>query len=105
MEEVDVGARRLVLRTAGENQHVVVSVTDRGVGVPEDRLGHIFEPFYTTKSEGMGPGLPICRAIIASHGGELRAERNNDGGMTFSFSLPRSSSPDGAAGEAPWTGA
>ncbi len=97
VEEAEVGARWVTLQTACVDERVVVSVSDRGVGVPEERLSHIFEPFYTTKTEGMGLGLSICRAIMAAHGGDLRGERNPDGGMTFSFSLPQSPSVDASA--------
>jgi two-component system sensor kinase FixL len=91
----DVGARRVILRTERRHARVLVAVVDHGEGVPEDQLSRIFEPFVTTKGEGLGLGLSICRAIVSAHGGELRAERNVDRGMTFSFSLPLA--PAGAA--------
>jgi len=84
----DVGGRRVILRTDKGEGGVLVSVVDHGDGVPDDQLSRIFEPFVTTKSEGLGLGLSICRAIVSAHGGELRAERNADRGMTFSFNLP-----------------
>jgi C4-dicarboxylate-specific signal transduction histidine kinase len=92
----DVGGRRVILRTDRDDGHVLVSVVDQGDGVPEDQLAHIFEPFVTTKSEGLGLGLSICRAIVSAHGGELKARRNLDRGMTFSFSIP--ASPAGEPG-------
>ena len=92
----DVGGRRVILRTDCDDGHVLVSVVDHGDGVPEDQLAHIFEPFVTTKSEGLGLGLSICRAIVSAHGGELQARRNLDRGMTFSFSIP--ASPAGEPG-------
>ena len=65
-----------------------VSVQDRGVGLDGVEIGRLFEPFYTTKSEGMGMGLAISRSIIEAHGGRLWAEPNRGPGATFSFSLP-----------------
>jgi C4-dicarboxylate-specific signal transduction histidine kinase len=91
----DVGARRVILRTDRRDGRVTISVVDHGEGVPEDQLSQIFDPFVTTKGEGLGLGLSICRAIVSAHGGDLKAERNADRGMTFSFSLPLA--PAGAA--------
>ncbi len=106
VRDTEVGTRRVMLRTSGADQQVLVSVADRGVGVSEDRLSQIFEPFYTTKSEGLGLGLAICRAIVAAHGGVLSAERNQKGGMTFSFRLPASpEAPEAVGRESPKGGA
>jgi PAS domain S-box-containing protein len=65
-----------------------VAVNDRGIGLSVDKLDKIFEPFYTTKSEGLGMGLSICRSIIEAHSGRLWAENNADSGATFYFTLP-----------------
>ena len=65
-----------------------VAVRDRGVGVPSDRLAIIFNPFVTSKPEGLGLGLSISRTIIEMHGGRLWAENNTDQGATFYFTLP-----------------
>jgi PAS domain S-box-containing protein len=65
-----------------------VTVSDRGVGLSMDKLDKIFEPFYTTKGEGLGMGLSICRSIIEAHGGHLWAENNPDRGATFCFTVP-----------------
>jgi PAS domain S-box-containing protein len=65
-----------------------VAVNDRGMGLSVDKLDKIFEPFYTTKGEGLGMGLSICRSIIDAHGGRLWAENNGDRGATFYFTLP-----------------
>jgi len=67
---------------------VVVSVEDNGFGIPEENIDHIFEIFYTSKSQGMGMGLAISRSIIEAHSGRLWAENNNKGGATFRFTLP-----------------
>jgi PAS domain S-box-containing protein len=87
VRDLEVAERRVILRMRTIGTEVVVSVGDNGIGLSEDELPQIFEPFYTTKPGGMGLGLAICRAIVTAHGGELTAERNGDRGMTFSFRL------------------
>jgi two-component system sensor kinase FixL len=64
-----------------------VAVSDRGKGLSEDKLEKIFEPFYTTKRDGMGMGLTISRSIIEAHGGRLWAENNPDRGATINFTV------------------
>lgn len=82
--------RRMLIRTGIENgsNAVIVSITDRGNGIPEERLERIFEPFFTTKEKGMGLGLSVCRSIITAHQGRLWATNNSDCGATLYFSLP-----------------
>ena len=65
-----------------------VSVVDRGVGLTDEQLPRMFEPFYTTKPDGMGLGLAICQTIMNAHDGTVDVERNAGQGTTFSFSLP-----------------
>ena len=67
---------------------VEISVRDHGTGLTSDELAKVFQPFYTTKREGLGMGLPISRSIIEAHGGRLWAENNVDLGATFHFTLP-----------------
>jgi len=67
---------------------VVVRVRDSGGGVQPEQMERLFEPFYTTKPNGMGMGLAISRSIIEAHGGRLWAEPNQDTGSTFAFTLP-----------------
>jgi two-component system sensor kinase FixL len=67
---------------------VTVSVTDRGAGIPPDDLERIFAPFVTTKVQGMGLGLAVCRSIVKAHGGTLWARNNPTGGATLSVRLP-----------------
>jgi two-component system sensor kinase FixL len=79
---------RVQVASDGEGQ-IAVSVRDRGPGLTDEKLGRIFEPFYTTKRNGLGMGLSISRSIIEAHGGKLWAENNADGaGATFYLTLP-----------------
>ena len=80
--------RQLLIASKLEKNAVQVSVTDRGVGIPEKKLEQVFERFFTTKKEGMGLGLSICRSIIDAHEGKIWATNNADRGATFYFSLP-----------------
>lgn len=75
----------LVRTGEGEAQ---VAVRDSGKGIPADRLTNVFDPFWTTKPQGMGLGLGICRSIVESHGGKIWVERNAAQGVTFYFQLP-----------------
>jgi two-component system sensor kinase FixL len=68
-------------------------VRDRGIGLSRDQLDKIFQPFYTTKRDGLGMGLSISRSIVEGHSGRLWAENNADRGATFYFTLP-TSTPD-----------
>jgi two-component system sensor kinase FixL len=67
---------------------IELAVSDSGHGIPADKLPHLFEPFYTTKPGGLGLGLAISRTIVETHGGNIRAENNANGGATFYFTLP-----------------
>jgi C4-dicarboxylate-specific signal transduction histidine kinase len=81
--------RQLVVRTTlNEMQQIVVEVSDNGSGIPPTVIDHIFDRFFTTKSNGMGMGLPISRTIIENHGGTLWVTPNYDRGATFHFTLP-----------------
>jgi signal transduction histidine kinase len=80
--------RHVSLKTARREHEAVVEVRDEGAGLSDAELPLVFEPFYTTKRDGMGLGLSICRAIVRTHGGMLEAVRNPDRGMTFTASFP-----------------
>ena len=67
---------------------MVVSVTDQGHGIPDEVAERLFSPFFSTKAEGMGMGLNICRTTIEFHGGKLSYAANPAGGTIFRFSLP-----------------
>ncbi|HRE16391.1 MAG TPA: ATP-binding protein, partial [Rhodocyclaceae bacterium] len=71
-----------------EGRMVEVAVADWGTGLKETDLEKVFTPFYTTKEEGMGIGLAICRSIVEFHQGRLWAEANPEGGTVFRFTLP-----------------
>jgi two-component system sensor kinase FixL len=71
-----------------DGEFAVVSVSDTGSGIAEEVRERLFEAFMTTKKEGMGVGLSICRTIVEAHGGAIWAENNPEGGATFSFTLP-----------------
>lgn len=85
--------REVAIRAHIERGMVRIAVRDSGVGVAAPELEDIFEPFVTSKPQGMGLGLSISRTIAARHGGTLRAWNNPDRGMTFEFSLPQQSMP------------
>jgi two-component system, LuxR family, sensor histidine kinase TtrS len=82
--------RRAVRIVIERSEHrAVVHVCDRGEGLAPQYREHLFQPFFTTKTDGLGLGLPICKTIVEAHGGRLWAEPNvNEPGMRFSFSLP-----------------
>jgi two-component system sensor kinase FixL len=71
----------------------VVSVSDTGSGLSEEVKSRLFEPFMTTKKEGMGVGLSICRTIVEAHGGAIWASNNQGPGATFAFTLPLAEAP------------
>lgn len=84
------------LRAEVEDSHLIIHVRDEGVGVDEEKMQQIFDPFYTTKPEGTGLGLSIAHQIMQEHGGRIEARRNPDRGMTFSLYLP-CKRPEGGA--------
>jgi PAS domain S-box-containing protein len=99
MNNAKSNLRKLVIKTENEEDRgVKVSVRDFGSGIDEAHRDKLFEPFYTTKSAGMGMGLPISQRIIHAHGGEIQAENNPDGGATFYFTLPAMANRDPGMG-------
>ena len=88
MRDLSIGSER------AEPDSVLVSVRDSGVGVDPIRLARVFDPFFSTKPEGLGMGLAICRSIVEAHGGRLWATANDPQGSAFQFTLP--ADPPGA---------
>jgi two-component system, LuxR family, sensor kinase FixL len=82
------GDELVVTSEKDEPDQVTVAIRDSGVGIAPDKLDKLFHPFFTTKPNGMGMGLPISRSIIEAHGGRLWAYRNPGPGATFKFSVP-----------------
>jgi PAS domain S-box-containing protein len=89
MQPVTDRPRQLVIRSRqDEADQVLVMVTDCGVGISAENVDQLFNPFFTTKSSGLGMGLSICRSIIEAHGGRLSASSNVGPGATLQFALP-----------------
>ena len=82
MRELTISSRR------PENEHLLVSVSDTGVGLPPQQGDQIFNAFFTTKLHGTGMGLPISRSIIEAHGSRLWASANASRGAIFHLTLP-----------------
>jgi C4-dicarboxylate-specific signal transduction histidine kinase len=89
MSGTDARRRELTIVSAADGpEAVAVEVRDSGMGVDPGRAAQLFEPFYTTKSEGLGIGLSISRTIVEAHGGQLSAATNVPRGAVFRFSVP-----------------
>ncbi|UPJ99899.1 GHKL domain-containing protein [Bradyrhizobium sp. 172] len=88
MKDTSHESRTISIRTARVEQFAELSVSDRGPGIPEDKLKQVFEPFYSSKAEGMGMGLAIARTIIEAHNGFISASNREHGGASFAIRLP-----------------
>jgi len=88
MASTPADRRKLRIRTESRAGEVETIVFDRGCGCPPEVLNRLFEPFYSSKPQGMGLGLPICKSIIEAHGGRVWATPNSEGGMALHFILP-----------------
>ena len=88
MKDADQPRVIFVRSQSTEDQHLTISVSDTGVGLPPQQADKIFEAFFTTKPHGIGLGLRISRTIIESHGGRLWATPNSPSGASFYFALP-----------------
>jgi signal transduction histidine kinase len=83
------GAKKLTVRSGLDgNCCVEIAVSDVGHGVAPDRLPRLFDPFFSTKREGMGLGLSIARSLVEAHGGRICADSNPNTGATFRFTVP-----------------
>lgn len=88
MKDTPIQKRVISIRTSRVEGFAELSVSDRGSGIPEDKLQDVFKPFYTSKAEGMGLGLSIARTIIESHQGRIWAINREHGGASFRIKLP-----------------
>lgn len=88
MQDVEAARRVLLIEAVLDKGQVLVSVQDRGHGIAADVAERLFSPFFSTKAEGMGMGLSICRSAIEFHGGTLTHRDHPEGGTIFAFSLP-----------------
>ena len=88
MTERPAGERTLRIGVTRADGKARVSISDSGIGIAEDMLDRVFDGFYTTKPQGLGVGLEVCRSIMESHRGAIWAEANPDRGATFHFTLP-----------------
>jgi two-component system, LuxR family, sensor kinase FixL len=77
----------VVMTTLRDRETIEISVSDSGSGLTPEIRAHLFQPFISTKRNGMGLGLSICRRIVEAHGGQLWSEPNPSGGTIFRFSL------------------
>lgn len=88
MQTTPAEKKQLVVSTAAVEGGIMVGVADHGSGIAQNAAENLFEPFFSTKPEGMGMGLNICRSIIEFHQGRLWVDDNLGGGTTFRFTLP-----------------
>ena len=88
MKDTPSENRIISIRTSRVENFAELSVSDRGPGIPEDKLKEVFEPFFTSKAEGMGMGLSIARTIIEAHHGQIWAKNRDHGGASFRIRLP-----------------
>jgi signal transduction histidine kinase len=94
MQQTPPEARTLNLAARFDGEGMVeVTVADRGCGMTDDQVERLYTPFFTTKAEGMGMGLNICRSIVEFHDGRLWVQPNPGGGSVFRFTLPVGTKP------------
>ena len=95
LEAMETTSRReLTIGVARQSALACFSVADTGTGIAPEITKHLFQPFVTSKANGMGVGLSICRTIIEAHGGRINARANEGGGTVFEFTLPFAESDD-----------
>ena len=88
MEQTEFEKREASIRTSSHDGEVQVEVADVGCGIPPGDRDRVFEPYFTSKADGLGMGLSICRTILANHGGRLTCTPNTPGGTVLRFTLP-----------------
>jgi PAS domain S-box-containing protein len=91
VQECEPAERRVWLQTIARDGTAAIEVSDGGPGLTDDQLARIFEPFHSTKREGIGLGLWLCREIVLAHRGTLIPSRRRHGGMTFTATFPGAS--------------
>ncbi|WP_263350304.1 two-component regulator propeller domain-containing protein [Acidicapsa acidisoli] len=84
----ETGGELTIRSELGQDGQLLISISDTGVGLPDEKMEEIFSPFFTTKPQGSGMGLAICRSIVEAHSGRLWARPNHGRGATFYFTLP-----------------
>ena len=84
----DGALRELVITTESNSEGLLVSVADTGSGIALEDRERVFESFHTTKADGLGIGLSICRSIVEAHGGRLWADAHHPRGTVFRFTVP-----------------
>ncbi|HVV61356.1 MAG TPA: PAS domain S-box protein [Pseudolabrys sp.] len=91
----DSPIRELIIQSRpSKDGMALIAVSDSGSGISAENAAQLFQPFFTTKPQGMGVGLSICRTIVEAHGGQISMEQNRSGGTTFSFTLQGISEED-----------
>jgi signal transduction histidine kinase len=88
MKDTPSENRIITIRTCRIENFAELSVSDRGPGIPEEKLKEVFEPFFTSKAEGMGMGLSIARTIVEAHKGFISVKNRDHGGASFRIRLP-----------------
>ncbi|MDP2108173.1 MAG: sensor histidine kinase, partial [Rhodocyclaceae bacterium] len=88
MRQTAEAERTLTISAHYADQQVFIAIADRGSGISAEDAPRLFEPFYTTKTEGLGVGLNICRSVVEAHNGRLWFDANPEGGSIFHISLP-----------------
>ena len=86
-------SRRITIDAAREGDEIILRIADTGPGLPADVLPRLFDYGFSTRKDGLGLGLPICRTIVEGHGGRIWAENGADGGAAFSIALPAAREP------------
>jgi signal transduction histidine kinase len=94
MKDMNGGGELTIQSQPAEDGHLMVSVSDNGLGLPPQQADQIFNAFFTTKLHGTGLGLSISRSIIESHGGRLWAADNSPRGASFHLTLPPNTAPE-----------
>jgi signal transduction histidine kinase len=94
MSALPPSKRKISVTTMRVENFAEIAVSDTGLGIPNNEPEKAFQPFFTTKPEGMGMGLPIARSIVEANGGQLWAENKTSGGAIFHFRLPLASTAE-----------